>query len=620
MKKKIFALLMSMVLVLGMSTTAMADINSPVGDNTPTINSPTGTNTPIKVTVDGLMFEYMGDAAGYGLFGVEEGVTVTDLVIPAECCGLPVIGIFDAFKGNTTITSVTIPKSVKMIDAYSFNGCSNLTKLIYDGVEYTNIVPFQSAYAANGGWFGSDSPAYFEFGGTGLKNEKEPVKLNVTWSTTVPWLVEFEDVVTMNDDYQCFVDVLKDGEYVGNTGLWEEIGNNKLGFDVAYIVAMNGSGKYTVEVSVLDMSTRTPVAKEVSAVCVYTKPAKQLANPTVKVDLEKDELVFEPVEGAYAYYIWLWQTYADVESETIYDIIPAENVDDDKVEYDLQGFAEFVEYLKENCLDQDRKITFGVIAISENINTVAATDCVKVVGYENKVTKEQAKESFDKAFEGEELDTDVAVDVLSGVSNETIVELLETDAEFAKNVEKLEDTLVEDFGDGYKGATSETELVDATKVSVVGLAINAYYEYANEVELTFVEPEKKVDVDKKYENAVQLDISLMVDGNALENLAVPVTITMPIPTGVAKENLVILHYHGDAKEPAVIVPTVNEDGTMTFIVSGFSTFVVTNEVVEEAPAPEAPKTGDTSGTALVCSLLLLAAGVVLVMKRNSFAK
>ena len=45
MKKKIFALLMAMVLVLGMSTTALADINSPVGNNKPGTNSPVGDNT-----------------------------------------------------------------------------------------------------------------------------------------------------------------------------------------------------------------------------------------------------------------------------------------------------------------------------------------------------------------------------------------------------------------------------------------------------------------------------------------------------------------------------------------------------------------------------------------------
>ena len=208
--------------------------------------------------------------------------------------------------------------------------------------------------------------------------------------------------------------------------------------------------------------------------------------------------------------------------------------------------------------------------------------------------------------------------------------MMKTDAEFVKKVEKVDEALIEKLGDKYKGATSETNLVDASKVEVVGVAING--KDAESVELTFAEPEKKVEVDKKYENAVALDIELLVNGEALENLSVPVTITMPIPAGVAKENLVILHYHGDATEPVVIVPTVNPDGTMTFIVDGFSTFVVANQVTDaEAPkeeskedtkneTAESPKTGDASGTTMMYSLLLLAAGVVLVLKRNAFAK
>lgn len=142
------------------------------------------------------------------------------------------------------------------------------------------------------------------------------------------------------------------------------------------------------------------------------------------------------------------------------------------------------------------------------------------------------------------------------------------------------------------------------------------YDYADDA---------KVEVPEGYEDGIQLDISFMIDDYSVETtLIVPVTITMPIPAGVEKENLVILHYHGDAETPDVIVPTVNADGTMTFIVGGFSTFVVTNEVVEAAPEtpanPEAPKTGDVSTTTTVCSLLLLAAGVVLISKRKSFVK
>lgn len=197
------------------------------------------------------------------------------------------------------------------------------------------------------------------------------------------------------------------------------------------------------------------------------------------------------------------------------------------------------------------------------------------------------------------------------------------DINLIKNGDRSEDSNVWEL---RMSKDKAEEKVDASKISIVGAAFNANGTYEKEVVLSVKEPEKKVEVDKKYENAIALDIELFVAGEVRENLTVPVAITMPIPEGVEKEDLVILHYHGDAEEPVVIVPTVNEDGTMTFYVGGFSTFVIANQVVEAETTPAdsatstAPKTGDTSGTVMVCSLLLLAVGLVLVMKRNAFVK
>ncbi|MBQ3559471.1 MAG: hypothetical protein IJA07_08180 [Agathobacter sp.] len=116
---------------------------------------------------------------------------------------------------------------------------------------------------------------------------------------------------------------------------------------------------------------------------------------------------------------------------------------------------------------------------------------------------------------------------------------------------------------------SEVESVDASKVAIVGAALNANGIDEKDVVLTITEPGQKVEVEKKYENAVALNIELFVAGESKEDLEVPVAITMPIPEGVDTKNLVVLHYHGDAEEPVVIVPTVNEDGTMIFVVGGF---------------------------------------------------
>lgn len=512
MKKKIFALLMAMVLVLGMSTTALADTNSPVGDNTQT-DSPVGDNTPV---------------------GREE--------------------------------------------------------------------------------------------------------VDVTWSTTEKWVVEVENVTPDGAEWWYDADVIKDGEYVETLGD-TFAKDDKVAIDISRCVAENGEGKYIVEVYVNhwdDEAQKWVYTHEGSTLeaRIYVKPATKLATPAnIAFDFETDKLTFDQVKDADHYNVYMavyMTTYTD-EKFYLTSIID-DNTSDGKVEEVLAGLGDEIKAVeKELAADEDLKgfdymYAIEVCAVSADIDKAVNSDYAQVVVIEHKLTKEEVKENFDKAFEGDDVDIEVALGALVGVSNETIVEMLEADAAFVEKVEKVDAACIEELGDSYKGATSKTETVDASKVKVVGVAINVDT-VAESIELSFadVKAEDKVAVPKEYKAGVQLDISLLIDEVAMEDLYVPVTITMPIPVGVEKENLVILHYHGDATTPDVIVPTVNADGTMTFIVSGFSTFVVTNEVVEEAPAPEtpapeAPKTGDASTTTFVCSLLLLAAGVVLVSKRNSFVK
>ena len=222
---------------------------------------------------------------------------------------------------------------------------------------------------------------------------------------------------------------------------------------------------------------------------------------------------------------------------------------------------------------------------------------------------EELEEKLDEALKGE--DPEAAKDVLTNTSNEIVVEIMKEDI---TKIEKAEEAWAEEKGITVE-SKSEVKDVDASKVTIVGAALNANGEEQKDVVLSFKKPEKKVEVNKKYANTVALDIQLFVAGESMSDLAVPVAITMPLPSNVAKKNVVILHYHDDAEVPTVINPTVNEDGTMTFIVDGFSTFVVANDATIDVP-----NTGDNTGISIVFSLLLMAAGVVLLMKRNAFAK
>lgn len=648
MKKKFFALLMVMALVLGMSSTALAAIVGSDWLEDPFYNSPFYDNTP---EVEGADFVWTGIAYAFddeadkstcSVVGLCAENSWTRINIPANVNGITVTAIVDAFKENNVVNYVSIPETVKMIDAYSFNKCANLTTINYCGVEYTEVDAFVSAYLGNGGSFGSADPARYEFGGTALAGSKTPVvdsptgdntpievaQVEVKWSETKPWTVEASNVVVGDDNWDYDYRIIKDGKEVfyGVMGVRK---GDAISIDISYTVGSYGEGKYTVKVlpNYYDQDNGRWVypCEATTSANTYTKPAKQLATPAnLAFDKETSKLTFDAVEGAVTYDIYTCVYVAGVDDGKSWSTsVDAAEISANKAEVVLDDYI--VENLNRMEVDESYKeidftYSIEVIAVSDDINTAAYSDYAKLVLFENKVTKEQVKENFDEAFAGEEIDVDVAVDALVGVSNDTIVELMETDAAFAEKVEKLDAVFIEDLGDSYKGATSKTEAVDASKVEVVGVAINGAYVGAQSVELTFAEPEEEVSVPEKYENGVQLDISLLIDDYAVENLAVPVTITMPIPTGVAKENLVILHYHGDATEPEVLVPTVNADGTMTFIVDGFSTFVVANQVVEGTVTPETPKTGDASTTAVVWSLLFLAAGVVLVSKRNSFAK
>ncbi len=113
------------------------------------------------------------------------------------------------------------------------------------------------------------------------------------------------------------------------------------------------------------------------------------------------------------------------------------------------------------------------------------------------------------------------------------------------------------------------QYVDAGKVSVVGAAFSVNAGATVNLHMSETENPKELPDNAR---AVQLDIKLYSNGNVVEgNLDMPVTITMPVPKGIDVSLMVIRHYKGEifSQEPY----KVNEDGTITFGVADFSTFV-----------------------------------------------
>lgn len=74
------------------------------------------------------------------------GPTVGDLVIPAEIGGVPVVGIAKGAYRNrcAKITSVRLPETLRYIEAYALNSCTNISDpiAIPDGVEWISPYAF----------------------------------------------------------------------------------------------------------------------------------------------------------------------------------------------------------------------------------------------------------------------------------------------------------------------------------------------------------------------------------------------------------------------------------------------------------------------------------------------
>ena len=104
-------------------------------------------------------------------------------------------------------------------------------------------------------------------------------------------------------------------------------------------------------------------------------------------------------------------------------------------------------------------------------------------------------------------------------------------------------------------------------VDVVGAALNAS---ASKVALVVDVPSKSYTTSSGY----QISMTMTGVSNPAK-LAVPVIITLPMPSDVEDGRVVVLHYHDSSSQPDVIIPAVS-GRYLRFAVTGFSDFVITD--------------------------------------------
>ncbi len=110
--------------------------------------------------------------------------------------------------------------------------------------------------------------------------------------------------------------------------------------------------------------------------------------------------------------------------------------------------------------------------------------------------------------------------------------------------------------------------IDAAQVSAIGVACNA----TTSAQLQIGMSNASISVFSGYTNPIKFDLSLTADSTAKHTLDIPIQITMPVPSGINVDKLIILHYHEDGYVEQVNYQK-HTNGKISLTTRDFSPFV-----------------------------------------------
>ena len=395
-----------------------------------------------------------------------------------------------------------------------------------------------------------------------------PVPTNLTWSDN--WDPQWDAVPEAHGHYN--LEVYKDGVLFFSTS-WSMGERGQTREEANFSPEISESGSYTFRVASNNWydpeNTVSSPFSEMSEAKVYTRPAVALGTTVGYWDTEEEGIFyFNGVEDAGGYRIIVYKEDAYGNE---YQVWGSWGVSD--TNYDTASNVHKNDFT--DVIVEEGKYRVTVQALSADIATIAnGVEGEKSAAFDTTVTSDKVEETLN--------DLDLTGDPngsLETVKEEFEVDELrtamQTDEEVLAKMEELDDAYAEANGITVgNNVDPEVEAlgVDSSKIDMVGAALNTG---AGDVtlEMNVTPEEEKIDVDtNRYKNSVQLDLKLNTENGYKSTLEVPITITMPVPTGVDISKLTILHYCQDGTQE-VISPKNNGDGTITFTVTKFSTFV-----------------------------------------------
>jgi len=406
--------------------------------------------------------------------------------------------------------------------------------------------------------------------------EADKILDNISGSGNITWDEESKSgVLVWNHSAEAEKRVFRlyrDGKQVASTYSNHSKPANNMKYDFADDI--NESGTYTVTV-VLQGGKDTGNSEVITSdEYVYVKPAEVLGITDKVWWTAKDGetlptiINWNPVAGAGGYQIKLIPSDGSVNyARTVYNTEEA-----------LNTFEDFSVRIKNTNLAAGEELTYTctIRALAGDIEIVGNSS-FKDIATSGDYVLEEDEEEIKATIDNSTADT--VIDDIQDVGIEDVANAMQNNQEILDKVEDLEKDFADENNIEVLPPAVEHPDVEDEDIKVVGAGLNA--ESGKTIKLAFAKLDKNDEVkvnNKLYKNTVQVNISLKEDEvNVKGELKTPITITMKPPKGVNLKKLVILHYL-DNGEIEHIYPRVNDDGTVTFSVTSFSTFAFANMV------------------------------------------
>lgn len=463
------------------------------------------------------------------------------------------------------------------------------------------FLTFGSAYVLNAVASGNTPTGMSDATGndaTGNNQQPQGDKVQLDAPTDLAFSDYFDLTFTVvegcsNYNYELY----KDGELM-DSGSWS-VGEYEKGATVELCTSryINESGTYKFRVKAeayLDDDKLDSEWSDFSADTVYTKPEASVAIPTIKwseTETGTFEITFGEGTGAYVTSVYFaasgkeedlmrfssswscpkWQGYMNGGTTT------------SNILRDIQGHGAGL-------------YAVSVKALSGDMTKFAHSEESAIIIYDTSKAMAAANAKLDEVLENmdaADFDANAAVEALvESLPIEDLQVAMQCDATVIAKVAKLEEKVAAQNNitvEAPKVSDAVKEELDVAKIKVTGAAFNTAPNTT--VALSVAKPEKEVEVPSRYRKSTQIDIKLVADGTDIHELKVPVTVTIPAPEGFDLSQLVILHHKADGTVER-IVPLKNNDGTVSFTVTEFSTFVIAEDPLAYIPEQEITDDGN----------------------------